>query len=308
MQNQQQTQQPVKVKRTFIPGDEWLYYKIYTGPKTADIVLSEVIQPLADQMLAAGVIDRWFFIRYGDPKMHIRVRFHFNGNGAAGQIVPAVKQALDPFVAEDLVWKVMMDTYQREIERYTPTGMELAEEMFFHDSRMIAQMIGMIEGDEGETIRWLFSLRCIDQLLKDFQYTMEDRRDLMEGLKTGFGREFGMNKALREQLKSKFRKERPLIEDVMDYEKDEESEMLPLFDLLRQKSEATRPVVERVLALHKEDKLGRTMNDLMGSYIHMLNNRLFKSKQRIHEMVVYDFLWNYYKSTIARRKYDKSKK
>ncbi len=308
MQNRQNTEQPKKIRRTFIPGDEWLYYKIYTGPKTADIVLSEVLHPLAEQLLEAGVIDRWFFIRYGDPKLHIRVRFHFNGNGAAGHIVPAVKQALEPFVAEDLVWKVQLDTYQREIERYTPAGIAPAEEMFFHDSRMIAQMVGMIEGDEGETIRWLFCLRSIDSLLQDFHYDMEARRDLMEGLKTGFGREFGMNKGLREQLKTKFRKERPLIDDVMDNSKDEESEMLPLFELIEQKSTAIRPAVDQILALHKEDKLGRTMNDLMGSYIHMLNNRLFKSKQRIHEMVVYDFLWNYYKSTIARLKYDKKKK
>ena len=26
-------------KRTFIPGSEWIYYKIYTGIKTADSIL-----------------------------------------------------------------------------------------------------------------------------------------------------------------------------------------------------------------------------------------------------------------------------
>ncbi len=306
MQNRQEPHMSLNVKRTFIPGDEWLYYKLYTGPKTADIILSEVIHPLAEQLLKEEIIDRWFFIRYGDPKLHLRIRFHFDGDGAAGRIIQEVQQALDPFVSEDLIWKVQLDTYQREIERYTPAGIGPAEEMFFHDSRMIVQMIGMIEGDEGETIRWLFGLRSIDVLLEDFQYDMAARRDLMEGLKTGFGREFGINKGLREQLKTKFRKERELINDVMDKSKDGESDMQPLFELLKQKTIAIRPVVERILELHKQDRLGRGMNDLMGSYIHMLNNRLFKSKQRIHEMVVYDFLWNYYKSEIARQKYDKN--
>lgn len=37
----------------------------------------------------------------------------------------------------------------------------------------------------------------------------------------------------------------------------------------------------------------------------MLMNRLFRSKQRVHEMVVYDFLWRYYKSAFAKAKYSK---
>jgi len=41
----------------------------------------------------------------------------------------------------------------------------------------------------------------------------------------------------------------------------------------------------------------------MASYSHMMVNRLFKSKQRLHEMVLYDFLHRYYKSEIARQKY-----
>ncbi|MFK7749084.1 MAG: lantibiotic dehydratase C-terminal domain-containing protein, partial [Kordia sp.] len=55
---------------------------------------------------------------------------------------------------------------------------------------------------------------------------------------------------------------------------------------------------------HKEDEtLMMPINDLMGSYMHMLMNRLFKSKNRIHEMVCYDFLYRYYKSMIARKKH-----
>lgn len=36
------------VKRKFPPGSEWLYLKIYTGVKTADIILEEAIQPLTE--------------------------------------------------------------------------------------------------------------------------------------------------------------------------------------------------------------------------------------------------------------------
>ncbi|NOQ27509.1 MAG: hypothetical protein GQ564_19270, partial [Bacteroidales bacterium] len=77
----------------------------------------------------------------------------------------------------------------------------------------------------------------------------------------------------------------------------------PLFDLLSQKSRSVIPMAKKILAFNEKKTLHRPLNDLMGSYIHMLMNRLFKSKQRTHEMVIYDFLYRYYKSEIAKRKY-----
>ena len=125
----------------------------------------------------------------------------------------------------------------------------------------------------------------------------------MEGLKEGFGREFGMNKMLKHQLDKKFRNERQYINDVMNRESDSKSEMKPLFELLKQKSSRIKHISNEILSIEKENMLFRSLDDLMGSYIHMLMNRLFRSKQRIHEMVIYDFLYRYYKSEIAKRKY-----
>ena len=34
------------MKRDFCIGSEWLYYKIYTGVKTADLILMEKLYPL----------------------------------------------------------------------------------------------------------------------------------------------------------------------------------------------------------------------------------------------------------------------
>ena len=81
--------------------------------------------------------------------------------------------------------------------------------------------------------------------------------------------------------------------------------MLPLFQMLDQKSSSLKPLSEEILKLEKDSQLEMPLNDLMASYSHMLINRLFKSKQRTHELVLYDFLHRYYKSEIARRKYSK---
>src|SRR5207253_1369387 len=63
------------VRRTFTPGSDWLYAKLYTGSATADSLLLDVVAPLARELLAADAVDSWFFIRYADPDWHLRVRF-----------------------------------------------------------------------------------------------------------------------------------------------------------------------------------------------------------------------------------------
>ena len=62
--------------RTFIPGSEWIYFKIYTGTKTADAILKNELYGFVSEMLKNKVIDKWFFIRYNDPDFHIRLRIH----------------------------------------------------------------------------------------------------------------------------------------------------------------------------------------------------------------------------------------
>jgi thiopeptide-type bacteriocin biosynthesis protein len=293
-----------ELQRTFIIGDQWLYYKFYSGPKTADILLTRMVKPLANQMVAAGDIDKWFFIRYADPKIHIRVRFHVKNSQALLKVIEAVNTLSKPFIEQDLIWKIQVDSYQREIERYGVRSMELAETLFFHDSKMIVDMLDMIEGDEGERIRWLFGLRAVDSLLDDFLYAMDEKYELVTLLRENFGGEFGMNRALKEQLEGKFRKDRAVINELLDRSKDQENPMLPLFELITRKSHSLRPIAEEILKLYNNKEPNPFfLNDLIGSYSHMMINRLFKSKQRLHELVLYDFLHRYYKSEIARRKY-----
>jgi thiopeptide-type bacteriocin biosynthesis protein len=301
--------QPMKpqkpLKREFIVGDEWLYYKFYTGPKTADFILTEIIKPETEALLSRKIIDHWFFIRYADPQLHTRVRFHIAAPQSLGVVIQRIRSLLIPIVEQNLVWKVQLDTYQREVERYGSNSMELAEQWFFHDSQMVVNMLALIEGDEGEQIRWQFALRAVDSLLEDFRFDMEQKFELITVLRENYGREHGMNRNLKDQLEKKFRAHRSVIDELMARSSDAVSEMLPLFKLLEQKSAAVQPLAEEILSLHRKRKLQVHLNDLMGSYSHMMVNRLFKSKQRTHEMVLYDFLHRYYKSEIARRKYSK---
>lgn len=284
------------LRRNFSIGSEWLYYKIYTGHKTADLILTEFIKPLTEELIEQGIIDKWFYIRYADPKYHLRVRFLCADEVNIGKVISILHEPLNGYMQQDLIWKIQLDTYQREVERYGPKTMELSETLFHYDSNSIVQFLDLIEGDEGEQLRWLYGLRAIDNLLDSFDYSLEDKLGLMDNLKTAFGREFGMARPLKKQLDDKYRKERKNIDAFMVFTKEIEPDYSPILTILENKKQLLEPLTKRILDLGKKGKLELGLNNLMGSYIHMLMNRLFKSKNRLNEMVCYDFLYRYYRS------------
>ena len=104
-------------RRTFSPGDEWLFFKFYTSPGAVDRLLKEIVTPLATLHQRLAPREPWFFIRYSDPEPHLRVRFRGT---------PEARRALDdhaarlarPFVQIGLIHRISVDTYVREVERY----------------------------------------------------------------------------------------------------------------------------------------------------------------------------------------------
>ena len=114
-------------QRNFILGDHWLFFKIYTGYKTSDKILTEVIKPVATSLQKANVISQWFYIRYADPQHHIRVRFYLPDPAKIGLVIQQLRPYFQHFMNEDLIWKVQTDTYEREIERYGVNTIELVQ-------------------------------------------------------------------------------------------------------------------------------------------------------------------------------------
>lgn len=290
------------VQRNFIIGDEWLYFKIYTGTKTADTLLSGEILSLTDDLLSEGCIDKWFFIRYADPNYHIRVRFHLTQGKNIYQLIHLMNQLIKPYIKNGLVSSITVDTYKRELERYGSMSIEQSEDLFSHDSVMIGKALGFLKRDEANELRWLFSMRAIDRLLQDFKFNEIEKLDLLKDLKTNFAREFRMDKSLRKQLSKKFTKYRVKIDQFLTDDGLQQDIIGSLFPLIEERSIRNLPVIKSIMQI--ERRLDVSIKDLLPSYIHMHCNRLFKSKQRVHEMVIYDLLYQYYKSNMARKKYE----
>jgi len=288
-------------QRTFIIGDEWLYLKIYTGYKTADVLLTETIYPLAQNFLKENLIDHWFFIRYSDPQFHVRVRFHISKKENIAPIILHFNNAIQEYVNQNLVWKIQIDTYQREIERYGVECIELSEKLFNLSSEMICKTIALDFVKQDENLRWLLGLKMIDVLLSDFGLSLSEKSDLLNTLQDNFGKEFGINTDYRRQFGQKYRTEKNRIEKVLDKNSEQNDEYVHLFKPIFENSEASKIVIKEIKNNITEIK-SPSLNDLLSSYIHMMLNRLFRTQQRTHELVLYDYLFRYYNSLQARQK------
>lgn len=289
-----------KIQRNFILGDKWIYFKIYTGYKVSDNILIEIIGPLVEKFLKNGVIDRWFFIRYGDPKHHLRVRFHATSPQSILTVIQNLYPHLNKLLEEKLIWKIQTDTYKREIERYGINSMFLSEKIFYHNSIMIVNFLSLTRNEEDEDIRWLFSLKSIDSLLNSFGYKLRDKTDLLLSLSTSFKQEFNSSKFLVKQLSKKYRNKQDKIEEFLSDELKMKSYNHIIFDIIDKHEHSIKKIVTEIQSINSLGKLEVHLNYLMSSYIHMLMNRLFKSENRLYEMVCYGFLYKYYKSKCAR--------
>jgi len=297
------------VQRTFIIGDEWLYFKLYTGYKTADTILTETIFPLTQYLLKENLIDHWFFIRYSDPQFHLRIRFHIKQNEHIAHVIHHFNNSMQYYVIHNLVWKIQTDTYQREMERYSVELIELSEKLFSLSSEMICKTIALDPVKQDETLRWLLGLKMIDVLLSDFAYSLQDKHNLLNTLQESFGKEFGITIDYRRQFGQKYRTEKNRIEKILDKNSERNEEYLPLFNPIFEASQQSKALIENIQSRRQkaESRKELSLNDLLNSYIHMTLNRLFRSQQRTHELVLYDYLFRYYNSLIEREKAESRK-
>ncbi len=291
------------VVRTHAPGSAWVFAKVYSGVGLADRLLLEQLAPLSQVLASDGRIDRWFFVRYQDPDAHLRWRLRVRAGTSPHEVQRLVAEALRPVIDQGLVRRLAFDTYERELERYGGAdGLELAEDWFSHDSDAVVSILEALgDSDDGGELRWRVGLLGADALLADLGLDVQARHAVVSRACDGWGRTLHADAAFRAQVATRLRPLHRELTALLTSGVDQDSALGRAVEPLRVRSERSRAGMLRVQELEKAGVLGRPVDVLAESYVHMFMNRLFGSEQNLHELVLYDFLRVLYGSQLARR-------
>lgn len=286
--------------RTFQPGSEWLFAKLYTGYGAADAILSGLTSPLFERMLSNGAADSWFFVRHADPDWHLRVRFHGSPERLLDEVLPALLDGCAPLLREGLLRRITLDAYEREVERYGgDLGVRLAERVFCADSdAALGVLRGVIGDDHGADMRWRLALVGIHRLLTDLGLSLTDKQATVKAARDRFRRSLQVDAALTRRLADRFRRERSSLQALFDPTL---GESVPGLDCYEARSARLQPILEQICAGVRAGKITQPLTAIGDSFMHMHINRMLAGVTEAQELVLYDFLCRLYESQAARQ-------
>lgn len=274
------------LQRNFFLGTEWLYFKIYTGIKTSDLILQQSLIPLLKFLLEDKIIYNWFFIRYSDPENHLRLRILLSDEQNFTFVLNYVNQSLEVYLDSGEISNIVIDTYAREIERYGENTIEYVEKLFFKSSELICNFLQY--NDEEKIIVSMF---YVERLLCAVNLSDNEKLSWITTSDTDFKKEISADKKLNSQLDKKYRSFKPKYIEFMHSE-----EFIEIRSLIEVNISECSGYFGEIVHF-RECILGRNfLIELFQSILHMHINRTFISEQRVFELVIYDFLKRYYKS------------
>ena len=253
--------------RTFSPGSDWVYFKIYCSTNFSNIILKKIYREYIVELKKNNIIEKWFFIRYFDPHHHLRLRIKKTKNHSHYDFYGQFQEKLNSFEKNGIIWKIKIDTYQRELERYGMSDIDYTEDIFFYDSENYTTNLikGKIDNFEHQIY---FALQNLNFYLSLLNLSYREK------MKMNFGKEKG--KTFIKEIDKKFRE---IKNDIFVAIKNETSFKLKDIGSLR------------VINLEN-----------LADYIHMSTNRCFESNQRDWEYYLYYIMYEYNKEKFYKSK------
>ncbi len=278
--------------RKYPPGSIWLYIRIYGGPQALESWLAGHFADSVAIWKDSGMVSQFHYLHYLDPDYHLRLRFNIPDADHSGKVLREIQLSCSEMLDEDQVWKIETGTYEPEYERYGLERMPVIGKFFEIDSLFwLAEIRRCLDQDDPDS--WKTAMRSIDYLLDDFGAGIDEKISIAGRLRESAAAVFGLSRSMKGQLDGKYRKLSGDIVQTLDRKVDLSGSGLT------DRSASLRDVVSEILDSFESPELFFT-SDLLPDLIHMSLNRAFRTRHRMQELVVYDFLGRYYDSLKAR--------
>jgi thiopeptide-type bacteriocin biosynthesis protein len=118
--------------RTFL--QRWVFVKLYVHPERLDEVVAACGRHSRD-LRASGLIDQWFFIRYRDPDLHVRLRVRPAQDTKVDDLYAHLRRFATLEVERGAALSMAFDMYRPEVGRYGgPHALDAIHQIFTADS------------------------------------------------------------------------------------------------------------------------------------------------------------------------------
>lgn len=264
-------------ERLHLPGSEWLYVKMYGFSGRQEEFIANPLYNFVKESLQEGWTDQFFFIRYSDEGAHLRIRFHGDAANLVQEGIPKLYQWAKGLQQEGLLSRMVIDSYDPEIERYGGKSLiSAAERLFCQDSLMVTEWIrnkqlGLLEMDYD-----FFGIVSVIDMLNNFGYSLSESMDwLIPG-------------SSHKEYLDLYRKYRTKLLGWVEpglIKAPDNADRTLVTNLLDARSASIRDYAERVQMMDLQGSLLNHPQYLVRSMIHMHVNRLVGT-DRVREMKI----------------------
>jgi thiopeptide-type bacteriocin biosynthesis protein len=289
-----------QVRRTFVPGSEWFFVKIYGGSASLDLFLRKEVNDFLEQLAHKHRNLLWFFVKYADPHNHLRLRVRRVGS-VHSSLLDEFSAVTSSAIDDGRLWRVQLDTYEREIERYGgDAGIELAEEVFWRDSEATLRILKACSQEYLRSHGWRVCLRSWDCLLSDFGFSIAERLRLSKLGASEIAGRLVLPRGRIRKVADDFRRERAAIREILSPHSSIAEPWPIVVDALRDRSIENVKLACKLRQSLSEGSIHVALESLVSSYLHMNANRLLALPTPEQEYVLYEYLRRHYESLVAQ--------
>jgi thiopeptide-type bacteriocin biosynthesis protein len=255
----------------YLPFDSWLYLKLY-GPLTRQNELIKYLQYHVEN--EANYISKFYFMRYADPKPHIRFRVQADQQ-LLFQFLNSFNELAKSLIHDRVIDNISIGTYIPEIERYGGLdSIQDAESLFHLDSTVVMNIINNFDVESDSEKIGVIS---IIHFLNSLGLSMEEQIQLLS-----------QSARTKENAKDFNLVRREYIEELDSYEGwknfKSTSKLASILPILNQRVEAASQFIKQLRSVKQRTN---TLEDIIGSILHLHCNRLFGIDKEIEQKVLF---------------------
>lgn len=262
-------------ERIKMPFSEWIYLKLYCSEDRQEELLGEHLLKFVHEN---DWYESFFYMRYKDPKFHIRLRF--KAPLADQESLNNIKVWMNRLKDIGILSRCTIDTYDPEIERYGgPHLMNYAETLFHYDSLLSLALINTKLSQKSFSNDHL-AIFNISDYMQNFGLDYHDQL-------TFLSKSLNHKKHLKE-----FRKNKESLIELFGRHSNELAlnnyleEEPALANYLQLRNKAITTYLNEVNHCEKDGSLYSNKDHILDSIIHLHLNRLIGIDREFEERVL----------------------